>query len=246
MENNVSDIVLFELTAEEKSALKQAFETVVAEAAAAQQEYDHAAAPIESEAEEKRQKLWAEFRAAKQVLDEVQTPLERHHQAVKPLEDKIHSVTKSLSAQIQELMQSIENRLPAPLFDGLNGEAVRYDEAKEQDLGAMVGPVEIAEYNIEKRLVPSMSDADWETQKALYKPERDLSDKRQKAAYAIDSQLGAALRPHREKLNARLKAAKSVYDKTVQDLVEVVMLRAGLDVTDIQLDRAIGADDDDE
>ncbi len=244
MENNVSGIELFELTAEEKSALKQAFQTVVAEAAAAQQEYDQVAEPLESEAKEKKRKLWEEFRAAKQLLDEVQTPSQRHQLAVKPLEDKIHSVTGSLNAQIQELMQSIDNQLPAPLFDGLNGEGIHYDEAEEQDLGAMVGPVEIAEYNIERRLVPLMSDADWETQEALNKPERDLSDKRQHADYEIDCQLGAALRPHRAKLTARLAAAKSVYDKTVQDLVEVVMLRAGLDVTDIQLDREIGADDD--
>lgn len=241
MENNVSGIELFELTAEEKSAIKQAFETVIAEAAAAKQEYDQAAEPIEREAKEKKKKLWERFRAAKQLLNVVQTPSQRHKLAVKPLEDKIHSVTGSFNAQIRELMQSIDNRLPAPLFDGLNGED--YDETEERDLGAMVGPVEIAEYNIEKRLMP---DADWQTQKALNKPERDLSHKRERAEYKIDCRLGAALRPHRQKLRDRLAAAKSVYDKTVQDLVEVVMLRAGLDVGGIRLDREIGADDDDE
>jgi|GEM_PF-6894287 len=241
----MANVELFELTFEEKSKIEQSFQTVVAEAAFAQQEYEEAAEPLEREAQEKKKKIWAEFEAATALRQRETEPSVRHSQSVKPLEDKIRSVAESFNVQIRTLMESIDFNLPAPLYCGLNGEGVHYNEPQEWHLGAMVGPVEIAQYNIECRLVPRMSEADWAAQKALDKPFRELSYKRESAEHEVDCRLGEALRPFRQILDAKLEAAKSKYDKTVQDLVRVAMLRAGLDVADIRLDRSIGRDDDD-
>lgn len=249
MENIVNGIELFELTAEEKSAIELAFETVVAEAAAAQQEFELAAEPIEREAQEKKRKLWEECEAARQLLQPApETAVDRHRQAVKPLEDKICSIAEAFKAPIRTLMESINNALPARLFDGLNGEAVwgGDNNLEEMNVGAMLGPVEIAEYNIGKHLVPRPSEADLVAHREAGDPSWELFKKRDRAEHEIDCQLGDALCPFRKTLSGKLEAAKSKYDNTVQALVRGAMLRAGLDVTDIRLDRQIGDDDDDE
>ena len=240
------NVELFELTSQEKSAIKQAFQTVIAESANAQQEYEQAAEPLRQAALVKRQKLWAEYQEAAKTFqgNKANEPCTRHDQAVKPLENQIRSVAKSFDTQIQSLMESIDNNLPARLDCGLNGEAVYDEESQAQELGMMVGPIEIARYNIEKHLVPRMSKADWDAQREMQKPSRELSDNHYHAEYAVDSELNGALAPLRRKLSSCLEAAKSDYDKTVQDLVRGAMLRAGLDVSDIRLDRQIGDDDD--
>lgn len=244
--NGQDSIELFALTAEETSAIKQAFQTVIAEAAAAQQEYEQAAEPLQKATEEKKQKLWAEYKeaAGQFQVHEENGPYMRHLQAVKPLKDKISSVAESFTTQLRALMESMDNRLPAQLDCGLNGEAVHYDEIAERQLGAMVGPVEIAQYNIEKCLVPHISEADWVADRELQKPLQELSDKRSRVEHDLNCELNVALIPLREKLGTRLAVAKSSYDKTVQDLMRGAMLRAGIDVTGIRLDRQILEDDD--
>jgi hypothetical protein len=241
----VENVELFELTSQEESAIKQAFQTVIAAAANAQQEYEQAAEPLTQAAQVKKQKLWAEYQEAAKTFQEGKTddPCTRHEQAVKPLKDKIHSVAQSFETRIRSLMESIDS-LPARLDCGLNGEGIHYEEIQEQELGAMLGPIEIARYNIEERLVPRMSKADWDAQREMQKPSQELSDNRRRAWDEVDSELCKELTPLRQKLNSRLEAAKTDYDKTVQDLVSGAMLRAGLDVTDIRLDRQIGEDDE--
>lgn len=245
--NGQDSIERFALTAEEESAIKEAFQTVIAEAAAAQQEYEQAAEPLQRVTDEKKQKLWAEYKeaAGQFQVQEENGPHMRHLQAVKPLKDKIRSVAESVTTQIRALMESMDNKLPAQLDCGLNGEAVFDEESQVQELGMMVGPIEIARYNIEKHLVPRMSKADWDAQREMQKPSRELFDNHTRAEYAVDSELNGALAPLRRKLNSRLEAAKSDYDKTVQDLVRGAMLRAGIDVTGIRLDRQSFEDDDD-